>query len=202
MTFDRVCALAARRRPRYAIREAVHAVESVARVLTGNPKATISDALGVLKKEERIHPALEAAFQKLYAYTSDEHGLRHALNKEEADVDEPDAMYMVGSCAAFVTYLIGKARKYRLLPFERESRRARPAVAYLSGKFLVTASSLANICANSGSRMARTSARRSTSGSFRFGIWTSKFVCSQPVAPAIVRGRSGRRRPSTPGSSR
>ncbi len=104
---------------RDAIREAVHAVESVARVLTGNPKATLSDALGVLKKAERIHPALEAAFQKLYAYTSDEHGLRHALNKEAADVDEPDAMYMVGSCAGFVTYLIGKARKYGLPPFER-----------------------------------------------------------------------------------
>ena len=104
---------------RDAIREAVHAVESVARVLTGNPKATLSDALGVLKKKERIHPALEAAFQKLYAYTNDEHGLRHALNKEEADVDEGDAMYMVGSCAGFVTYLIGKARKYRLPPVER-----------------------------------------------------------------------------------
>ncbi len=104
---------------RDAIREAVHAVESVARVLTGNPKAALSDALEVLKKKERIHPALEAGFQKLVAYTNDEHGLRHALDEEQADVGEGDAMRMLGSCAAFVSYLIGKARKHRLPPFER-----------------------------------------------------------------------------------
>ena len=58
----------------------------------------------------KIHPALEAGFQKLYAYTSDEHGIRHALNRDGANVDEADAIFMLGACASFVSYLIGKAR--------------------------------------------------------------------------------------------
>ena len=58
-----------------SVRESIHAVESAARQL--NPAAkTLSPALEVLPG---LHPALKEAFQKLYGYTSDEQGIRHAL---------------------------------------------------------------------------------------------------------------------------
>jgi hypothetical protein len=64
----------------------------------------------------RIHPALGKGFGSLYGFTSDEKGIRHALlDKPGAEVDETDALYMVGSCAAFVSYLINKARQAGLL---------------------------------------------------------------------------------------
>jgi hypothetical protein len=38
-------------------------------------------------------------------------GVRHALIADgESPVDETDALYMLGACAAFVSYLINKAR--------------------------------------------------------------------------------------------
>ena len=66
---------------RNAITEAVSAVESAARVVTGKPKATLGDALKALEKAGHVHPALKDAWMKLYGYTSDEHGLRHAMTE-------------------------------------------------------------------------------------------------------------------------
>lgn len=93
-----------------SIRESIHAVESVARVLEPGTK-TLGPALGKLERSVRIHPALRIGFDKLYSFANDESGIRHALLDEPvAQVDETDALYMLGSCAAFVSYLINKAR--------------------------------------------------------------------------------------------
>jgi hypothetical protein len=98
-----------------SIRESINAVEAVARVL--EPKAkTLPPALSKLEKSARMHPALRTGFSNLYGFTSDEGGIRHALLDEPvAQVDETDALYMLGSCAAFVSYLINKARQAGLL---------------------------------------------------------------------------------------
>jgi hypothetical protein len=105
-----------------SVRESIHAVESVARVL--DPASnTLAPALATLERSIRLHPALKTGFGNLYGYTSDEKGVRHALLNEGApQVDEGDALYMLGSCAAFVSYLINKARTAGLL---KDSRRAR-----------------------------------------------------------------------------
>jgi hypothetical protein len=98
-----------------SVRESIHAVETVARAL--EPSAnTLPPALAKLEKSVRIHPALRTGFGNLYGFTSDEKGIRHALLDEPvAQVDETDALYMLGSCAAFVSYLINKARQAALL---------------------------------------------------------------------------------------
>jgi hypothetical protein len=96
---------------RYAdsVRESIHAVESVARVL--EPSANLlSTALRKLEKSAYIHPAMKDGFDKLYAYTNDEQGVRHA-RLDASKVDETDALFMIGACAAFVSYMINKARK-------------------------------------------------------------------------------------------
>lgn len=98
-----------------SIRESIHAVEAVARVLEPGAQ-TLGPALSKLGKSVRIHPALGKGFGSLYGFTSDEKGIRHALLDEPmAQVDETDALYMLGSCAAFVSYLINKARQAGLL---------------------------------------------------------------------------------------
>lgn len=89
---------------RNAITEAVSAVESAARVLTGKHKATLGDALKVLEKDGHVHPALKDAWLKLYGYTSDEDGLRHAMI-DDPEIDFATAKYLVVSCAAFVNLL-------------------------------------------------------------------------------------------------
>ncbi len=47
----------------------------------------------------------------IYGYTSHEKDIRHPLLDDgHAKVDEADPLLMIGACAAFVSYLIHKAR--------------------------------------------------------------------------------------------
>jgi hypothetical protein len=97
-----------------SVRESVHAVESVSRAI--EPTAELSKALAELEKTASIHPALKKGFSAIYGYTSDEKGIRHPLiDSGEAAVDETDALFMIGACSSFVSYLIGKGRKAGLL---------------------------------------------------------------------------------------
>ena len=58
------------------------------------------------------HRALKEAFSKLYGYTSDENGIRHALLEEgAADVDLDDAVFMFGACASFAAYLVNRHKQ-------------------------------------------------------------------------------------------
>jgi hypothetical protein len=93
-----------------SVRESIHAVEAVGRTL--DPTADVlSKALAKLEQKISIHPAMKKGFTSLYAYTSDEKGIRHALlDDSAAKVDEADALFMLGACAAFISYLINKAR--------------------------------------------------------------------------------------------
>jgi len=92
-----------------SIRESIHAVESVARIISGGA-TSLKDALNKLKETRPLHPAFQDALNKLYAYTSDEKGVRHALlESDQAKVDEADAIFMIGACASFVSYLINKS---------------------------------------------------------------------------------------------
>lgn len=72
-------------------------------ILTKNSKATLGDALKSLK--DKIHPAMKGAFEKLYGYTSDANGIRHANGLGEGDSTFEEAKYMLISCSAFVNYL-------------------------------------------------------------------------------------------------
>lgn len=93
---------------RNAIKEAISAVESVAKQIVGADLATLDGALKDLSERTDIHAALRSGFSKLYGYTSDESGIRHAI-LEEPNVGFVEAKYMIVSCSAFVNYLIQKA---------------------------------------------------------------------------------------------
>jgi hypothetical protein len=81
------------------------AVESAARIITGNKKAMLSDALKKLEEIKPLHPAFKQAMDKLYGYTSDEGGIRHSLI-DFAKVDEADAKFMIVACSAFVNFCV------------------------------------------------------------------------------------------------
>jgi hypothetical protein len=92
-----------------SVRESIHAVEAVAvRLAPGT--ATLGDALKVIDKQGHLHSGLKAAFGSLYGYASDEKGVRHAkvFDQAEAQVDEADALFMLGACASFVSYLLAR----------------------------------------------------------------------------------------------
>jgi hypothetical protein len=92
---------------RNSIKESISSVESAAAALTGSKKPELKDALRLLETKGRLHPALRGAFERLYGWTSDESGVRHAL-MEESSLDFSDAYFMLIACSAFVYYLIGK----------------------------------------------------------------------------------------------
>ena len=98
---------------RNAVKESISAVESVAKQLSKNDTQGLAGALDELAKKVPIHGALKSAFVKLYGYTSDADGIRHAI-LDEPDVDFDEAKYMVVACSAFVNYLAGKAHTARL----------------------------------------------------------------------------------------
>lgn len=90
-----------------SVRESIHAVEAMARKIDPAAK-TLGEALKALDKKVRIHGSLKDAFNKLYGFTNDERGIRHALADDTANVDETDALFMLGACASFVSYLISR----------------------------------------------------------------------------------------------
>ncbi|MCW3108079.1 MAG: hypothetical protein JWQ09_2585 [Segetibacter sp.] len=104
--------LSDRKNPDYrnSIKEAISAVESICQQITNDPKAELGKALKRLKTSLNIHGALEQGFVKIYGYTSDGDGIRHAI-MDETNLDQEDALYMLISCSAFINYLIAKANK-------------------------------------------------------------------------------------------
>ena len=95
-----------------SVSDSIAAVESVARKIDPKANRTLSPALDSLEQAGVVkHPALKMAYSKLYGYTSDEEGIRHALiDKSEADVGLDEAVFMYGACASFAAYLASKQR--------------------------------------------------------------------------------------------
>lgn len=92
-----------------SIHESINSVESVARRLDPNASNSLDKALKALEKGNPVHPALKEALLKLYGYTSDEKGIRHSLiDESQANVGIDEAIFMLGACASFSSYLLRK----------------------------------------------------------------------------------------------
>lgn len=92
---------------RNSIKESISAVESAAKEITKLPKATLEDAIKMLEKNGELHACLKAGFSKLYAYTSDKGGIRHAM-LDEPNLTKADALFFLVTCSAFINYLKSK----------------------------------------------------------------------------------------------
>ena len=92
-----------------AVRESIHAVVSVARRIDPQASKTLKPALKSIEKQGMLHPALREALGKLYGYTSDQQGIRHELlDSASAKVGMDEAVFMLGACASFASYLSRK----------------------------------------------------------------------------------------------
>lgn len=110
-----IALFADRKAPDYrnSIKESISAVESICRGLSGTQSGTLGTALNVLQAKVGMHGALKAALSSLYGYTSDEHGIRHAM-LEEPNLTSSDAKFMLVTCSAFVNYIVGKSTEAQL----------------------------------------------------------------------------------------
>jgi hypothetical protein len=104
--------IADRNNPDYrnSIKESISAVEAICQIISNEEKSELGKTLKILKQALPMHGALAEGFTKIYGYTSDSDGIRHAM-MEEHTLDQEDALYMLVSCSAFINYLIIKANK-------------------------------------------------------------------------------------------
>lgn len=100
---------------RNSIKESISAVEAVCQYVVGG-KATLGDSIKLLKAKGHVHPALEQALLKLYGYTSDGGGIRHALSEDSIPPTYSDAKFMLVACSAFVSFVLGKASELNIIP--------------------------------------------------------------------------------------
>lgn len=91
---------------RNSIKESISAVESLAKKLVGDDKATLGQALKILETKHNLHGSLKSAFLTLYGYTSDASGIRHALLDNAAAPTKADARLMLICCSAFINFAI------------------------------------------------------------------------------------------------
>ncbi len=108
--------LSDRKNPDYenSIKESISAVEAICQIIMGKngKKASLGDMLKKLENDDlKIHAGLKLAFIKLYGYTSDANGIRHAGDIGGAASTFEEAKFMLVSCCAFVNYLQGVRAK-------------------------------------------------------------------------------------------
>ena len=88
-----------------SVRASIDAIESVAKQVTPDSADTLGKALAALERQQDLHGALKSGLSSLYGYASDEPGVRHALLEDESKVTRDEAIFMIGACAAFCSYL-------------------------------------------------------------------------------------------------
>lgn len=103
--------LSDRKSPDYrnSIKESISAVESLVQKTVG-VKGTLGQLLEKIEEQFDLHPAIKVSFKKLYGYTSDKDGIRHAM-LDEPSLDFEDAKFMLVTCSAFINYVNGKLEK-------------------------------------------------------------------------------------------
>lgn len=105
--------LSNREKPDYrnSIKESISAVEAICAAIVKKKKLTLGVALETIKNDGKllIDPALLEGYKKIYGWTSDKGGIRHAQKADDVSVTFDDAKYMLVSCSAFTNYLMMKA---------------------------------------------------------------------------------------------
>jgi hypothetical protein len=108
--FERALALLSDRRApdfRNSIKESIRAVEAICRLIAGSHSDTLGAAVKKIAAKTPLHSAFEQALLKLYGFTSDEGGIRHAL-MEEPSLQYADAKFMLVLCSAFANFLLAR----------------------------------------------------------------------------------------------
>lgn len=85
-----------------AAKEAVGAVEQLARLVTGLPTATLGGCIKNLKSSGRVQPPLLKGFEEIWGWASGEDGVRHGTG----DVDAASVRLVVAQAEAILAFLL------------------------------------------------------------------------------------------------
>lgn len=90
--------------PQFAksISESMLAAEAAANRLAGVSRKPLGDAVDALRNQGKLHGALAEGWKKLYGYTSQDGGIRHAMSADMIDPPQELAQYFLITCSAFV----------------------------------------------------------------------------------------------------
>lgn len=94
-----------------SIKEAISALETMARYVTGVESDTLSECIKKMDKIYPLHPALKESILKLYGYCSDCAGIRHG-SKPGHNVYTPtvaEAKFMLVICSSLNNFLLQMA---------------------------------------------------------------------------------------------
>jgi len=86
------------------VKEAVSAVEGVARVLLKDDSIILPDAMKQLRAGRGVHATLVKLIDSLYAYRGDAEGVAHALTGPK-EVRPAEAEFVLGASASAIVYL-------------------------------------------------------------------------------------------------
>lgn len=92
-----------------AAKEAVCAVEAIARLLAGDHTATLGALIKQLKGQGRISPAMGKMLDGLWGFTSNEPGVRHGA-PYGSEIDEAETQYILDSAVAVLRYMLDQDR--------------------------------------------------------------------------------------------
>ena len=82
-----------------AAKEAISAVEGLARVVMNAPTATLGELIKRLKREKKVDPAMAKSLEGLWAFTSNSPGVRHGSGQPPT-IDEAQVAFVVEQCGA------------------------------------------------------------------------------------------------------
>jgi AbiJ N-terminal domain 4 len=99
---------------RNSIKESISAIEAAVKLVTGEKtgKGGVDKALGIIERRGEMHAALKAALSKLYGYTSDQDGVRHAI-LDQKTITFGEAKFMLVACSAFVNLVLDASSRPR-----------------------------------------------------------------------------------------
>lgn len=88
-----------------AAKEAICAVEGLARIVTGAHADTLGELIKKLKTSHSVNPAMAKTLEGLWGFTSNSPGVRHG-GATPATIDESEARYVVDGCEAALRFLL------------------------------------------------------------------------------------------------
>jgi hypothetical protein len=104
------------------MKDAVAAIEAVARIIVNDDKAKLSNIIKDLANNGIIPKPLDEVIQKVYAYRGSQPGVAHgSIRPSEATIDE--AEFVLATSAAIIIYLVSKREKiYKVGIFKLEPK--------------------------------------------------------------------------------
>lgn len=88
-----------------AAKEAICAVEGLARIVTGAHSDTLGDLIKKLKTSHNVNPAMAKTLEGLWGFTSNSPGVRHG-GATPATIDDNEARYVLDGCEAALRFLL------------------------------------------------------------------------------------------------